>query len=99
VKLKEGKSMRTFGSIGYDSDSHCIKPGGFVMLFGFGFLPTILDLAHVKLFITTSAFTATVATRKDRTVMDQVNQEFSVVFLEKSLSDWWAKYVILVSDK
>lgn len=86
-----------FGEGGYDHESRCIMGGGFVVIFAYGFTPTIWDLAHVKVEVKTTAFTATVATRKNRTQCQSCEGN-AAGFLEKTLNDWWGKYVIIVNS-
>lgn len=98
VKVKEGRNSRVYGQRGYDSAARCVLPGGFVLIFAWGFMPSLVDLAHVKVVVSTSVCAVTVSTRKNRSQCDSVEQGFSVGFLEKSLKDWWAKYVLVVSE-
>ena len=66
------------------------------MVFCYGFRPSIVDAGHVRATIYTSAFTARVSNKRDKTTCDAVGG-YTAGFLEKSLSEWWAKYVILVT--
>lgn len=106
TEFKEGKNMLFMDVLmmnsngkdsGYDAETRSIAPnGGAVILFAYGFLPTLVDLAHVKVEITTTAFHSMVSTRPNRTYCEPLGG-FSAGFLEKSLTDWWGKYVILVN--
>lgn len=97
--VSEGRDYAIFGvgaSAGYDYESRSLMPGGgAAVVFCYGFRPSLVD-AHVKLSISTSAFTAKVTTRRDRTSCDAVGG-YVAGFLEKTLSEWWAKYVILIT--
>jgi hypothetical protein len=83
---------------GFDEHARVLNAnGGACCVFGYGFTPTIVNLQHVKIEIVTTAFSAVFATRKDRTEFRNVMSGFSVGFVEKTLSDCWGKYVILVT--
>ena len=55
-----------------------------------------VDLAHVKVFLDTSAFEATLSSREDRSGCTAKGSH-NASFLEKTvkLKDYWAKYVIV----
>ena len=110
-EMQEGKNTVIFGvsamntprdsgmenQRGYDEESRTLKGGGgAAVIFAFGFLPTPIDIAHVKVNIATSAFNATVSTRPNRTLCVAVGGH-TAGYLEKSLSDYWAKYTIVVN--
>jgi hypothetical protein len=81
---------------GYDEEARILGPGfGACLIFSYGFRPSPLDLAHVKVRVYSSAFTATFSTRRDRTSASALGGR-KVSFLEKSETDWWAKYVVSV---
>ena len=69
---------------------------GAVVVFAYANRPSIIDLAHVKLVMQTSAFTAQVSTRPDRTECSVVGG-FTAGYLEKSTADVWGKFVLLVT--
>ena len=99
VDFKEGKNYHLFGvgvGGGYDSEARTILPGGALVVFSYAPRPTLIDLAHVKLVLQTSAFTAQVSTRPDRTECSAVGG-FTAGYLEKSLEDVWGKFVLLVT--
>jgi hypothetical protein len=110
AEVHEGRNVVTFGveatssskggrpdTRGYDEESRTLLGGGgAAVMFAFGFLPTLIDPSHVKVSIVTSAFNATVSTRPNRTLCVAVGG-YTVGYLEKTLTDHWAKYVILVS--
>ena len=58
ITLKDGRNYKCFGEGGYEINSRSILPGGFVVIFAYGYSPTIIDKAHVKIVVTTTAFTA-----------------------------------------
>ena len=111
TEVQEGRNVVIFGvsatstswnadggaQRGYDEESRTLKGGGSaVVVFAFGFLPTPIDMAHVRVNIVTSAFNATVSTRPNRTSCVAVGG-YTAGYLEKSLTDYWSKYVIIAS--
>ena len=99
VEFKEGRNYHTLGvgvGGGYDAEARTVLPGGAVVLFAYASRPSLVDLAHVKVVLQTSAFTAQVSTRPDRTECSVVGG-FTAGYLEKSTSDVWAKFVLLVT--
>lgn len=103
IDVKEGKTFQLFsvktlfGGDGYVSTTHTLREnGGVAVLFGYGKLPTIVDLAHVKLRVQSTAFTALLSSRPIGTTCES-NSGFSAGFIEKTLTEWWAKYVLLIS--
>lgn len=94
--LIEGRNLDVFGTIGFDTESNTILPGGGVVIFGYAMRPTLLDKAHVKMDILTSAFTAYLSTRQENRVSVESLGGCNLSFLERSYADWWAKYVLLV---
>ena len=100
-EVVEGKNivvMNVGCSAGYDNDSRVIYGGGGAcVVFSYGFLPTLFDLAHVKIRLQTSAFTGQFSTRTDRTSLTAEGGH-QVSFLEKTQTEWWVKYVVLISS-
>lgn len=97
TELKEGSDVFIFGvGDSYDVDSRTIVgSGGAAVVFAYGHVPTLLDLAHVKVKIITSAFTATVSTRKTKTNCVSFDGHHAA-FHEKSRTDYWSKTVIII---
>eukprot|EP01041_Mallomonas_annulata_P004154 gene4154-8257_t len=95
MNMREGKSLLVLAAKGYEMESCTLVPGGAMVMFAFAHRPSLLDKAHIKFDVVTTAFTATVSTRQNRTVCESLGN-FRVGFLEKSLTDWWGKYVLLV---
>ena len=96
IDMKEGRNYTIIGiGKGYDAESRLLAPfGGGCVVFSWGFLPTLVDKAHVKTAIFTNSFTAVVATRSDRSTC-VANGGSSVGFLEKSVTSHWSKFVIV----
>jgi hypothetical protein len=98
-ELREGKDYAVFGvGDGFDKDSRTLQAnGGAAIVFAFGCVPSLTDLAHVRLQVFTSAFQAVLSTRRGRT--DITNQPgFHAGYVEKSQSDYWAKSVITINQ-
>ncbi len=97
MEIVEGREVTLLGGKeGFDAESHTILPRGSVIVFAYGFTPNPVDLAHVKIRVFTTAFNSQISTRKDRTNCVAIGG-CTARYLEKSLTDWWGKYVILVS--
>jgi hypothetical protein len=87
---------RKSSQIGFDKQSQIISPdGGAAVGFGYGHLPTIMDLAHVKACVHSSAFNVQISTRPNGTTCEALGG-FNVGYIEKTLTEWWGKYVLLV---
>ena len=100
---KGGKGGTSTGTIigsdvkGYDEESHTLHGcGGAAVVFSYGFLPTLIDPSHVEILLVTSAFSATLSTKPNRTTCAATGG-YTAGYLEKSRTEAWAKYVILVS--
>ena len=78
------------------SSCRVIMPGGCALVFAWAFSPTPLDTGHLTVSISTAAFGATVGSMQKDSVCEE-RGGFTVGFLEKTVSDWWSKYVILVT--
>ena len=71
-------------------------PGGTALVLLWAFSPSPIEIGDLKAFINTAAFTATVASTQRESSCESKGG-FTVGFLEKSVSDWWSKYVLLVT--
>lgn len=98
TELREGADLWVLGvGDGYDTAGRVIRPGGgAAVVFAKGHRPSLVSKEHVKFTVTTTAFVATVATRENRAEC-MAQSGYSAAFLEKSRTDWWAKYVIVVN--
>jgi hypothetical protein len=97
IELKEGVQVLTFGiGEGYDPNGRIIKPdGGAAVLFGFGRRPSFTSKEHVKYIVHSNAFTSMVSTRENSSNLNST-PGFNSTFMEKSRTDWWGKFVIIV---
>merc|ERR1711871_426542 len=67
ISLKEGRNFKCFGKEGYEAEARSIIPGGYVVIFAYGFTPSIIDSAQVKIGVPTTAFTLTACTKPSQT--------------------------------
>ena len=97
IELKEGVQVLTFGiGEGYDPNGRIIQPdGGAAVLFGFGRRPSLISKEHVKYVIHSNAFSSMVSTRENSSNLNST-PGFNSIFMEKSRTDWWGKFVIVV---
>ena len=97
TELQEGAGVVTLGvGKGYDADSRTLlNNGGAAVVFAYGHTPTLLDLAHVKIKLFTSAFEAMVSTRKTKTKCKN-NGNYQTALREVSRTDFWAKTTLVI---
>lgn len=98
TELREGADLVVFGvGDGYDPAARTLRAhGGAVVVFAKGNRPSLVSKEHVKFDVATTAFEAMMATRENRSECTP-QAGYHAPFLEKSRTDWWAKYVIVVS--
>lgn len=80
----------------YDEKSKVLRPKGVMILFGYGNRPHLLSLEHVKFRVKTSAFECDLSTRSTTNTFIKSNQGYQASYAEKTLSEKFAKYVIIV---
>ena len=69
---------------------------GYVLLFLWGFNPSPLEIGHIFMNISTSAFIASIGSRPRESFCN--NQSgYTTGFLEKTVSEWWSKFVIVIN--
>ena len=97
TELQEGAGVVTLGvGKGYDADSRTLyNNGGAAVVFAYGARPSLLDLAHVALKLSTSAFSATVSSQKHASSI-RSSEGYQSGFQEKSRGEFWAKTVICI---
>jgi len=98
VQLVIGRNVLIIGSslTGYEAESRSLMPEGMMIVFICAFQETPLDIGHLKANINTAAFSAVVASTQ-RESFCEAKGGFTIGFLEKTVSDWWSKYVIVIS--
>jgi hypothetical protein len=97
VQIVHGRNMLLIGSeaTGYEMESRAIMPGGSAVVFLWAFSPSPIEIGHLKANINTAAFSVTIASTQRESSCES-RGGFTVGFLEKSVSEWWSKYVIVV---
>lgn len=98
VQLLIGRNVLIIGSnaTGYETESRSLMPEGMMIVFISAFPESPLDIGHLKANINTAAFSAVLASTQ-RESFCEAKGGFTVGFLEKTVSDWWSKYVIVIS--
>jgi hypothetical protein len=99
IQIIHGRNVLIIGSsaTGYEEESRCIQPDGSVVVFIWAFSPTPIEVGHLKAVINTAEFVATVAsTQRESSCESQGG--LSVAFLEKSVAEWWSKYIVLIEN-
>ena len=98
INMDYGKEIALFGTLatGYEAESRCVMPGGAVVVFSCGYHPSPIEVGHVKTLIDCPSFTATVATTQRESACES-KSGFQVGFLEKCVSEWYAKYCLCIS--
>lgn len=94
--LRKGHALAVFGSDNFESETKTILPTGCAVVFAYADSPNLYESGNVLLSIDSTAFEVTLATHKNRS-MAKNKQGFEVSFIEKSSSEWWSKYVLLVT--
>jgi hypothetical protein len=98
INMEYGREISLFGTIatGYESESRCVMPGGAVIVFSCGYHPSPIEVGHVKTLIDCPSFTATVASTQRESACES-KSGFQVGFIEKCVSEWFAKYCLCIS--
>jgi len=98
MQMIRGNHMLLLGSsaCGFDPDSRSILAHGVVIFFASAFVPTPIEVGHLKACIECPAFSATVASTQ-RESSCETKGAFHVGFIEKSVSEWYSKYVLVIS--
>ena len=96
VQVLDGKNYTIIDGIHYDAVSQCMPAEKYstAVVFAFGYLPTLVDLAHLRIKIFSSAGEIFVGTRMNRSEL-KLESGYSGGFYEKTVTDWWAKYVVV----
>ena len=98
VQIVHGRNVLLIGSdaTGYETESRAIMPGGSAVVFLWAFSPSPIEIGHLQANINTAAFSVTIASTQRESCCES-RGGFTVGFLEKSVSEWWSKYVLLVT--
>jgi hypothetical protein len=98
IEKAYGKNVCDLGSAasGYDKASRCIHPDGIAVIFCTAFVPSPVDVGHIKVHVDSPAFHATLASTQ-RESCSEARGAYNVGFIEKSVSEWWSKYTLCIS--
>lgn len=99
IQMVHGRNVIIMGSTatGYELESRSIMPNGSALVFIWAFLPSPIEIGHLKANINTAAFSATVASTQRESYCEGKGG-FTCGFVEKSVHEWWSKYVLVVSQ-
>lgn len=95
TQLMEGKGIHTFPGAGYSEDSKSVDIGGFVVFFGVA-PASPMDSGNITFSVNTSAADIVMSSKLSAASCDNIHGTHGG-FLEKSVSDWWSKYVICIT--
>lgn len=98
VQMAMGRNVTIMGSTstGYEAESRILWPRGYVVVFLVAFPQSPLEVGHLKATVHSAAFTLVLASTQ-RESFCEAKGGFTAGFLEKTVSEWWSKYVLLVS--
>lgn len=102
AKLMQGGSLcYIIPSIEYDQHQGVLHPGGAIIFFGWGAVPTLLQQGNVTLHVETNSFAFSLGDSMNQSTSIQVLPSWQVEFLEKSYDEsaWWAKYWMLIKKR
>lgn len=99
--IQGGSPCYTIPTIEYDTKQGVLHPGGAIIFFGWGSVPSLLQPGNVRISIETNVFVAELADSTSQSTSSQALPRRQITFLEKSYDErgWWAKYWILVRKK
>ena len=97
LQLYAGRGHAVYGSseTGFDSDNNIIGSGGYASVLVWGHSPSPLEDGLVFAKVRSSAFDMAISGALIETVCTE-KHGFHIGFLEKSVSEWWGKYVLLI---
>lgn len=96
IQILSGADFKVIPGSNYYSESRALLPGGFVVIFAWGYSPTPVESGAVHIDISTDYYTITLSNTSLKTRANSFGGQ-KVSFLEKSSSQWWSKYVMHVS--
>ena len=98
VQMVTGRNVLLLGSekTGFDAESRSILPDGVVVIFMWAFSPSPIEIGNLKANINTAAFWATVSSVQRQSCCES-RGGFTAGYLEKTVTEWWSKYVLLIT--
>jgi len=80
-EMQYGKGISVLGGLGYTPESRTLQPGGSLIIFLWGDHPSLFNSGHAKALVSTTAFSATVSTR--RVTIDSINDSSAAPHINK----------------
>jgi hypothetical protein len=102
TKLMEGGSpCYSIPTKEFDSEQGILYPGGVILFFGWGTVPSLLQPGRVFMRIETNAFIGDFSDQKSPETYAESMPGYQDGFLEKSYDEfgWWSKFWLLVRAK
>lgn len=98
IQMLMGKQVTLLGSeaTGYEAESRLLGSRGYVVVFLAAFPQSPLEAGHLKAKISSVAFNGVLASTQRETSCE-AKGGFTLGFLEKTVSEWWSKYVIHIT--
>ncbi len=98
ILIQGGSPCYHIPSRDYDETFGSLSPGSAIIFFAWGMPPSLNHEGNIHMSIETNAFFCNLHNKNSSSVSLQPLSNFNGIFLEKSLSDWWAKYWVLISQ-
>ena len=83
----------------YDETIGILSPGAAIIFFAWGSQPTHKHEGQIYMSIDTNAFSCGLVNKKSSSTSLEPKTGYHCIFLERSISEWWAKYWVLVKSK
>ena len=98
ILLEGGSPCCHIPSRDYDELNNLLKPGGAIIFFSWGVPPNLNNEGRIHLRVETNAFVCNLLDRHSPLTSVEMlpGCQDECVFLEKSISGWWAKHWILI---
>ena len=95
LKLSHGNNFEVFGVLNFKSQSRVIRSQGAALIFAWGHSPSPMESGLVGLSLSSHYFSVNISSDIQYTGAE-VSGSYQICFLEKSVSDWWSKYVVVI---
>lgn len=82
----------------YDETNCVLGPGAAIIFFAWGLQPTLKHEGQILMNIETNAFNCYLMNKKSHLTSLEALSGYHCIFLEKSISEWWTKYWVLVKS-
>ncbi len=92
--LEGGSPCCHIPSQGYDKLNGILKPGGAILFFCWGVPPNLSEDGRIFLHVETNVCSCKFSS--NISPLTSAEPRNKCIFLEKSVSDWWAKYWLLI---